>query len=60
MRTCMHCHFETVLDDEAVTLSEGRCICLRCFTRLAGTALVMPKPLRRALIRTLAETAPAQ
>jgi recombinational DNA repair protein (RecF pathway) len=53
MRTCTICHFQTELDDVAVTLATDRCVCLRCFGRETGSAKPMPKNLRREIIAAL-------
>lgn len=52
--TCSICRFETELDDVVTRTAKG-CICLRCFGRETGSAVVMPKPLRREVIAALAE-----
>ena len=54
MFTCTLCRFETELDDVAITMTGDRCVCLRCFGRETGSAVPMPKPLRRALSAALA------
>jgi hypothetical protein len=53
MFLCILCAFETELDD-AVVVTTGRCICLRCFARETNTQRQMNKQLRRALDATLA------
>ena len=55
MRTCTICRFAMELDDTAVLGSPGRGICLGCYARAAETTTVMPKALRRQLIRVLAQ-----
>lgn len=55
MRTCKICHFTTPIDDEAVTFRGDQAICLRCYGRLTGTSLPMPKKLRHAIVVALAE-----
>lgn len=54
MRTCTICHFEAELDDVAVSMTGDRCICLRCFGRETGSAVPMPKALRREISAALA------
>jgi hypothetical protein len=54
MRTCRICRFETELDDIVLALPSGACVCLRCYGRETGSALPMPKALRRDVIITLA------
>jgi hypothetical protein len=47
MYTCVICHFEALLDDEAIPLSGCRCVGLGCYARETRTVLAMPKYLRR-------------
>ena len=54
MRTCVICRFETELDDVAISGAADRCICLRCFGEQTGTALRMPRELRRELVAAVA------
>lgn len=54
MFTCQICHFETELDDVAITLQGERCICLRCYGRETDTAKPMARVLRHQVIATLA------
>jgi hypothetical protein len=56
MYTCSICHFDGyALDDVAVPHRDGRtCICLGCHGRLTGSALRMPKDLRRQVMALLA------
>ena len=49
MMTCRLCHFQTELDDVALTLAAGGIICLRCFDRETASQRPMPKALRRQL-----------
>ena len=49
METCRICHFETVLDDTAMESESGRPVCLRCYGRLTGTQLAMPRKLREQI-----------
>jgi hypothetical protein len=57
MRTCILCHFDTELDDVALTLAVGGTICLRCFNRETASQRPMPKALRRQLEATLVDAA---
>lgn len=57
MFTCLICRFDTELDDVAVPMQGGRCICLRCFVRETDTAKPMPKLLRRQIGSALATIA---
>ncbi len=59
MWTCRICHFPVELDDVALALTDGRCICVRCFARETGGAIEMPKALRRELAAALAALEPA-
>ena len=59
MWTCRICHFETDLDDVVAAFASGACICLRCFDRETGSALRMPKALRRELLSALTAVEPA-
>jgi hypothetical protein len=54
MTTCFICSFATELDDVAVGMTTGRCVCLRCFARETGTTRPMPAALRRAVTALLA------
>ena len=54
MRTCRICRFDTELDDIVLALPSGACVCLRCYGRETGSALPMPKSLRRDVIVALA------
>jgi hypothetical protein len=54
MHPCILCHFDTELDDVALTLAASGIICLRCFDRETASQRPMPKPLRRQLEATLA------
>ncbi len=60
MRTCRLCLNLTELDDVALSLASGRCVCLRCYGRETGSTPVMPAALRRALraVVAIAEQAP--
>ena len=44
---CVICHFETELDDVALKLSTGRCVCLSCMRRDMSEDARMTKTLRR-------------
>jgi hypothetical protein len=57
MFTCIVCHFDVPLDDTVVLRKDGRCLCLRCVHREAGTTLVMPRKYRQQIISCLAEVA---
>lgn len=59
MWTCRICRFAVELDDVALSLVDGRCICLRCFARETGGTIEMPKALRRELVAALAALEPA-
>ena len=54
MLHCILCAFETEVDDAVVISSNGRCICLRCFTRETDSHKRMAPQLRRELAATLA------
>jgi hypothetical protein len=54
MRSCILCHFDTELDDVALTLAASGIICQRCFDRETASQRPMPKALRRQLEATLA------
>lgn len=54
MLRCILCAFDTELDDAVVISVNGRCICLRCFTRETNNEKPMGKGLRRELVSTLA------
>ena len=54
MLHCILCAFDTEVDDAVVTGSNGRCICLRCFTRETDSQKRMAPQLRRELAATLA------
>ncbi len=49
MTTCTICRFDVPLDDAAVAMTGGRCICLLCYGRETGSHLPMPRTLRREL-----------
>ncbi len=53
MFTCTICHFGTELDDVVVATPNGQCVCLRCYGRETGSALVMPKALRLDIVNAL-------
>ena len=53
MLHCILCAFATELDDAVVARGDGRCICLRCFTRETDSHKRMDPELRRALRATL-------
>lgn len=53
MLRCILCAFETELDDAVVASVNGRCICLRCFTKEINDQKRMTKALHRELIATL-------
>ena len=53
MRICRICRFETVLDDVVLSYANGQCICLRCYERETGSAMPMPKELRRDITEAL-------
>lgn len=54
MVSCLLCGFSVELDDAAVLLAtRARCICVRCFSRETGTALLMPEWLRREVASCL-------
>jgi hypothetical protein len=57
MFTCQMCHFETELDDVAITFRGERCICLRCYGQATDTAKPMARILRHQVIAALAATA---
>jgi len=57
METCRICHFETSADDTAVSSGSGQPVCLRCYERLTGTELLMPRRLREQLEACFAEFA---
>ena len=59
MWTCRICRFATDLDDVTTAFANGTCICLRCYGRETGSALPMPKVLRRELLIALAAVEPA-
>jgi hypothetical protein len=54
MRPCRLCHFPVELDDAALVLPSGACVCLPCFGRETGSARPMPAALRRQLVVALA------
>jgi hypothetical protein len=54
MLRCILCAFETELDDAVVSSANGRCICLRCFTKEINDQKRMDKNLRHELVATLA------
>ena len=54
MYTCQLCRFEATLDDVALRRGDAACVCLACYGRATGSALPMPKALRRHLARALA------
>jgi hypothetical protein len=54
MLRCILCAFDTEFDDAVVQSSNGRCICLRCYTRETRSQKPMTKQLRRDLVATLA------
>lgn len=49
MYKCVICRFDAELDDVIAPVSNGRCVCLRCFTRETGGARAMSKELRQDL-----------
>jgi hypothetical protein len=53
MYTCTICHFPTELDDVVVATAAGQCVCPRCYGRETGSALSMPKGLRRDIVEAL-------
>jgi hypothetical protein len=55
MLTCRLCHFDAELDDVAIMLPRGACICVRCFNRETDSTLRMPAGLRRELDAALAD-----
>ena len=54
MYTCQLCRFDTHLDDVALPRGDAACVCLACYGRATGSALRMPKDLRRQLQAALA------
>ena len=50
MPVCKGCAWPAELDDVAVRLAAGFCVCLRCYRRQVGGELAMPQALRRVLI----------
>jgi hypothetical protein len=54
METCRICHFETLPDDTAVPSEAGQPVCLRCYSRLTGTHVGMPRKLREQIEACLA------
>lgn len=54
MYRCVICRFDAEFDDVIAPVSNGRCVCLRCFSRETGTERLMPKDLRRDIISALA------
>ena len=50
MMICIICRFEAEVDDAVVSSGEGRCICLRCYTRETGHLLTVPKRIRNDVI----------
>lgn len=57
METCRICHFEMPLDDTAIESATGKPVCLRCYGRLTGTELAMPRRLRLELETFVADLA---
>ena len=57
MDTCRICHFEMPLDDTAIESATARPVCLRCYGRLTGTDLAMPRKLRLELEACVADLA---
>lgn len=55
MLTCIICGDDTALDDVQILGGAGRCICLRCYSRETGRELEVPRTLRRAVMRAMAE-----
>lgn len=54
MFTCIVCKFPVELDDAVVPTAEGRCICVRCFSRQLGDERRLSPALRRELEALLA------
>lgn len=59
MNTCTICHFPTELDDVVIRGGSGRCVCLSCYARAAGTLRPVPRALRLAVSAALSELKPA-
>lgn len=57
METCRICHFEMTLDDTALESETGKPVCLRCYARLTGTELRMPRKLRLQLQACMTDVA---
>jgi hypothetical protein len=55
LHVCVLCRFPAELDDAVVPTDNGRCICLRCFSRETETVRPMDRKLREAVIAVLVE-----
>ena len=49
MFACLHCHFETLLDDVQIPLSGRHCVCLGCYLRLVDEQVRLTKAFMREL-----------
>ncbi len=60
MHTCIICHFPTELDDVVIPTAGGRCLCLRCYSRVTGSERSIPRALRHAISTVLVAVEPAE